>query len=80
MQQDKKIEYPDTPVWKPLQTAVGSRCREFMWMGKTGKVFLYKHLWTRRYLNLDLDGNAYRFTGEGYETLSLEDAIKYAFN
>jgi hypothetical protein len=80
MQEDRKIEYPATPVWEPLQAAVGSKCREFMWMGRTGKVILYKHIWTRRYLNLDTDGNAYRFTGEGYEPLPLEEAINHVFN
>jgi hypothetical protein len=80
MDKDMKIEYPEKPIWEPLQAAVGPRCREFMWMGKTGKVFLYKHIWTRRYLNLDVDGKAYRFTGEGYEPFPLEEAIKYVFN
>ena len=76
----KKIEYPETPIWEPLQAAVGARCREFMWMGKTGKILLYKHRLTRRYLNLDLEGNAYRFTGDGYEPVPINAAITHVFN
>lgn len=80
MDKDMKIEYPATPVWEPLQAAVGSRCREFMFMGKVGTVFLYKHIWTRRYINLDMDGKAYQFTGDGYEPVPSEEAIQYVFS
>jgi len=76
---DMKIDYPDTPVWEPLHAAVGDKCREFMFMGRLGLIFLYKHVWTRAYLNLDADGNAYRFTGEGYEPMTLLEAIERVF-
>jgi len=74
-----KIEFPEAPVWEPLQTVVGSRCREFMFIGKVGGIYLYKHIWTRRYLNLDSERNAYRFTGRGYEPVSLEEARARVF-
>lgn len=74
-----ELEFPDASVWEPLQAAVGFRCREFMFMGKAGTVFLYKHIWTRRYLNLDANGQAYKFTGDGYSPISLEEAMKNAF-
>jgi len=79
MDKNMKIEYPDTPIWEPLQAAVGSRCREFMFMGKVGPIYLYKHIWTRDYLNLDGDGHPYRFTGDGYEQIPSEKAINEVF-
>jgi len=74
-----EFEFPDIPVWEPLKAAVGSKCREFMFMGKTGTIYLYKHIWTRRYINLDLDGQAFRFTGDGYEPIPKNEAIKSVF-
>jgi hypothetical protein len=79
MKMDLKIEYPDTPVWEPLQAAVGDQCREFMFMGKIGTIYLYKHVWTRRYINLDRDGKAYQFTGDGYEPMPFAEAIEKVF-
>lgn len=79
-----KIEFPEEPVWEPLKAVVGDRCREFMFMGqvagKLDAIFLYKHLWIRRYINLDQDGGVFRFTGDGYEPVSLDEAIKRVFS
>lgn len=78
-----KIEFPEEPVWEPLQTVVGPRCREFMFMGQIGlepgTIFSYKHIWTRRYLDLDREGRAYRYTGEGYVSVDQEEAVRYVF-
>ncbi len=74
-----KIEFPDTPVWEPLQAVIGARCRVFMFMGKVGTIYLYKHIWTRRYINLDMDGKAYWFTGDRYEPVPLDEAMKHVF-
>jgi hypothetical protein len=49
-------------------------------MGKVGTIFLYKHIWTRRYINLDMDGKAYKFTGDGYEPVPSEEAIQHVFS
>jgi hypothetical protein len=79
-----KIEYPEKPVWEPLQAVVLERVREFMFMGQVtgdaGPIYLYKHVWTRRYLNLDQEGKAYRFTGYEYEPRPLDEAIKHVFD
>ena len=74
-----KIDFPEQPVWEPLQTVIGARCREFMFMGRVVTIYLYKHIWTRRYLNLDMDGKAYRFIGDEYAPVSLGEAIKHVF-
>ena len=56
-----------TPNWKPLEDKLGSRCHEFRFMGRMGRVNLYKHILTRRYLNLDNSGNCYVYREGKYE-------------
>ena len=66
------VEIDFTPNWKPLEDKLGHRCQEFMFMGRVGRVNLYKHILTRRYLNLDDCGN-YNVYREGrYEQASLD--------
>lgn len=74
----------DDPNWKPLEAVLPAEwCGGFMWMNRVvdkGVVIeLYKHGITRHYLNLDADGGAHRWTGSGYEPMSLEEAIDHAF-
>ena len=81
---ESQIEYPKTPFWTPLESAVGDRCREFMFMGQIFQegtlIFLYKNIISRAYLNLDIKDQAYQFKGEqGYLPISKEDAIKHVF-
>lgn len=80
-----RIEYPDEPMWKPLEDVIGkARCREFMFIGQvtlvkgegTVTIFLYKHIVTRQYLNLDEQGQSYDFTGDGYVPVSLDEAMR----
>jgi hypothetical protein len=40
-------------------------CEEFIYMGHVGTVHLYKHIMTRRYLNLDTEGNCFVWDGKG---------------
>lgn len=74
----------DRPNWEPLEAALPWEwCGGFMWMNRVvsgGVVIeLYKHGITRRYLNLDGESKAYRWTGTGYEPIALNEAIEYAF-
>lgn len=74
----------DDPSWKPLEAALPAEWHGgFMWMNRVvdgGVVIeLYKHGITRRYLNLDADGGAHRWTGSGYEPMPLAEAIEAAF-
>lgn len=67
------------PDWTPLESVLMG---DFMFMGYgPNGIRLYKHSITRRYLNLDEAGRAYRFIarGERYEPIPLEDGIAYAF-
>lgn len=80
-----RIEVPDLPEWGPLLRLVGpALCAQFMAMGQVRQgettIFLYKHIRTRRYLNMAWHGQAYRFTREGiYTPISVSEAILWVF-
>lgn len=47
-------------------------------MGRTGEIELYKHRWTRRYLNISTDGGRfYRLAGNAYIEISKCEAIEH---
>jgi hypothetical protein len=68
--------------WRPLETALAScDCEDFMYMGCTGEIELYKHRWTRRYLNISSDGRRfYRLVGNEYIEISRGEAIEHVFS
>ena len=52
-----------------------------MYMGRAGEIELYKHRWTRRYLNISSDGERfYRSVGDSYIEISRAEAIEYVFS
>lgn len=59
------ISTPSTPVWEPLEYflsrfSAGPKANEFMFMGEIDDgLYLYKHVVTRQYLNLDGGGSAF---------------------
>lgn len=72
------------PNWGPLEMVLPLEwCGGFMWMQRVEEngavIELYKHGITRRYLNLDQEGDAYRFTGSGYVPISIEEATECVF-
>lgn len=70
-----------TSDWAPLEQMLGPRlCEHFMFMGRSGEIYLYKHWDTRRYLNLDAKGRCFRYTGNGYEPEELGKAIANLFS
>ena len=73
------------PVWEPLSCVIGaSRCHSFIFIGVVTigelKLYLYKHRNTRRYLNLDCAGNAYKFAKGKYGLTSLTGALEHVFS
>jgi hypothetical protein len=59
-------EILEMPNWNPLLARLNpADCGAFMYMGHIGPVHLYKHIITRRYLNLDSEGNCYVWDGKG---------------
>ncbi|MFN2488870.1 MAG: hypothetical protein ABR529_03850 [Actinomycetota bacterium] len=78
MLEERRAHEPD---WDPLEKVLPFEwCGAFMFMGYSGDVRLYKHGFTRRYLNLDAAGKPYRWTGRRYVPTSLEGALEHAFD
>ena len=49
-----------------------------MYMGRAGEIELYKHRFTRRYLNISADGRRfYRYSDEMYVEVSQSSALDY---
>jgi hypothetical protein len=65
------------PNWVPLEAALAPEQREdYMYMGEAGPIVLYKHRWTRRYLNIGLDGvTFFRHSDVGYEEIDRSEAL-----
>lgn len=74
----------EQPVWEPLLGLARIYIDEFMWMGEIEldngiRLQAYKHYWTRRYLYLDGERNAWLYREDGrYE--QLVDDIVHHFN
>jgi hypothetical protein len=60
-----------------------------MYMGRLSQIshhdgwvqlYLYKHVETRRYLNVAEDGTCFRYAIEGYAVVTKEEAIAHAFS
>ena len=67
--------------WKPLELLLGpALCANFMYMGRSGEIFLYKHIDTRRYLNIDSTGACFRYLPEGYQAIGRAEAIARVFS
>ena len=69
------------PDWKPLECALSrEHCVDFMFMGTTGGIVLYKHRDTRRYLNIDTaTGGFYRYADGAYIEINREQAIEHVY-
>lgn len=87
-----QIEFPSEPNWQPLRLLVpGEKLRsEFMFMGTfvaaetegEARIELYKHQSSRRYLNVDVEGNCYVYDGASaargenpYQKISRQEAL-----
>ncbi|HTF65715.1 MAG TPA: hypothetical protein VK638_23805 [Edaphobacter sp.] len=67
--------------WQPLERMLGpSLCADFMFMGRSEEILLYKHRDTRRYLNIAPDGTCFRHSAHGYQPIGLEEAIEHVFH
>ncbi|TAJ99893.1 MAG: hypothetical protein EPO39_16265 [Candidatus Manganitrophaceae bacterium] len=74
----------DKPQWGPLCRVVGLlNLSAFMYMGEVQaaerRIFLYKHILTRCYLNLDSGGQGYRYDSGAYIPIDLNEALAHAF-
>ena len=67
------------PNWVPLELAVpGSELENFMYMGRAGKIELYKHRRTRRYLNIGRNSQTfYQYLGGKYVEITQTAALDH---
>lgn len=70
---------PIADCWKPLLMVIDPKdLGDYMDMGEDiSGIHLYKHFDTRKYINVDEQGNCYKFNGLVYKPISREDAISY---
>ena len=67
--------------WTALEQMFGPElCEQFMFMGRSAEIYLYKHIDTRRYLNVAPDGACFRYTPAGYVPVSRDDAITWVLS
>jgi hypothetical protein len=76
----------DEPDWRPLIDLVGIELAAwFMWMSEIEldddtRVHAYKHICTRRYFHLAVDGRAYVYVPRyRYREINRQEAINIAF-
>jgi hypothetical protein len=67
------------PNWAPLEAVLPfAELENFMYMGNAGEIELYKHIFTRRYLNIARDAQAfYQYLDGGYVEITREVALDY---
>lgn len=67
--------------WTPLVNLVGAReAGDFMLMGNDGDLMLYKHINSRRYLNINrISGRTFQFVScpRGYKAVPADEALAY---
>jgi hypothetical protein len=73
------IETSEIP-WPLLEQVVGGAYREFMFIGEVQGILLFKHIWTRRYLNVDRVGDTYRYVDGGYERIPRVEALHHTLS
>ena len=69
------------PNWEPLKGVLWSDdCCCFMYMGTTSGIVLYKHRYTRRYLNIEAEtGRFYRYADGDYIEINRVQAIEHVY-
>jgi hypothetical protein len=67
------------PNWAPLELVLPVRELEnYMYMGRAGEIELYKHRFTRRYLNVSADGSRfYRYSEGKYVQIDRAEALDH---
>jgi hypothetical protein len=70
-----------SPNWRPLERLFSAEeCSNFMYMGKSGSIELYKHRETRRYLNIHAESGEFCLYGNRtYMKVGKAAALAYVF-
>ncbi len=80
-----KIVNWSEPNWEPILHLARIYVDEFMWMGEIElrggtRLQAYKHSWTRRYLHLDDESNAYAYRGDELYRKVPEEELRELFD
>ena len=81
-----KIEPTFEDYWKPLLKVIDIKdIGDYTWMGLRGNshhIYLYKNYNTRKYINVDENGNCFSYNREQYmyTSISKEEAIKHVLS
>jgi hypothetical protein len=80
----ERIQIPITvgePNWAPLESVLPAcELENFMYMGRAGEIELYKHRFTRRYLNIERDSSRfYQYVDGGYVEITRAAALEHVF-
>jgi hypothetical protein len=72
----------DRPNWEPLERTLPlCECSDFMYIGRAGEIELYKHYFTRRYLNIDRSAQTfYRYSEGTYVEISQAEALDHVYH
>lgn len=66
------------PNWAPLESVLPPEdCEDYMYMGRAGEIELYKHRWTRRYLNIGMDCRSFYLYCDG-KYIEISQAAAFA--
>ena len=67
------------PNWTPLESVVPAcELADFMYMGRAGEIELYKHQFTRRYLNIERNSQKfYRYLDGKYVEITRTAALEH---
>lgn len=67
------------PNWEPLERVLSpNECADFMYMGYTGEIELYKHRLTRRYLNIGRSSQSfYQYRDGKYIEITRSEALDH---
>lgn len=71
------------PVWAPLEQLAGVNPCDYMFMGHprspvSAPICQYKHIHTRRYLNISADGRCWRYSDSRFHPVPTAEAIAHA--
>jgi len=70
------------PNWSPLERVLTrEECSDYMYMGRSGEIELYKNRLTRRYLNIGRGGQSFYLYFEGnYIEVTRSIALEHVRN
>jgi hypothetical protein len=83
-----KLSDRRAPIWEPLLELVPEDIDDFMWMGEVvltdgTQIQMYKHYWTRRYIQIDLGGRIFVYRGDKDRYEEAEDpgwSLRFVFH